>query len=78
MDYMVNTEEGQKKLYMMGGLIGNGLKQGMGLQKTGGSKGLNGLISDIIGGFFQGQLNTQVPRSDGDVTSNRQVPNRNM
>lgn len=52
LDYLVNTEEGQKNLYTVGALIGNGVKTGVGLQKQGGARGFNGLLAEIVSGFF--------------------------
>ena len=72
LEYVTNTEEGQKKLYTIGALIGSGVKQGIGIQKQGGKGGFNGLIGQIIAGFFQGQ-GLGAPPEEAPMQETRQV-----
>jgi hypothetical protein len=44
--------EFQKKIYMMGALIGNGISQGVGLQKKGGKFGIESIIAQVLPGFI--------------------------
>lgn len=52
LEYLTKTEEGQKNLLMIGGLIGNGVKTGVGIQRQSGKGGFNGLIYDLIGSIL--------------------------
>ena len=52
----LNSETGQKALFSIGAMVANGGKAGLGLQKTGGKKGLEGLIIDIGGEFIRSQI----------------------
>jgi len=49
-----NEEKIQKNLYVIGALIGNGLKSGIGIQKKGGKMSLTDIIVQAIAGKFLG------------------------
>lgn len=53
LDIVVTDTEMQKKVYVLGVLLGNGIKAGVGLAKKGGKFSLDGLISDGIGQLFE-------------------------
>ena len=51
----LNSEKGQKALYSIGGMIGAGARQGIGLGKGGGKFSFADLATQIVGGFFNKQ-----------------------
>lgn len=53
----LNSEKGQKAIYQIGVLLGNAIKQGVGLQTKGGSLKLDNLIGQAIAGFIQNRFN---------------------
>lgn len=67
----LNGETGQKALFQIGALIGNGAKSGIGLQKRGGKKGLEGFIMDIAGEFLKNKFGqSQQPQQPQQPTQN--------
>lgn len=57
LDKATNDPETQKRVYLLGGLIGNGVKEGLGLQKTGGrTGGLGGLVMQLLSGLLSKRL----------------------
>src|SRR3990170_8418451 len=52
----LNSEKGQKALYLVGGLVASGMKSGLGLQKTGGKMSLEGIIAQLVGNFLQAKI----------------------
>lgn len=78
-DYMINefeayitSPEGAKTVYSIGGLIGNGAKQGLGLNPKRGKFKMDDLISGVIGGYIQQYLpmpNTQQGNTNKVVTT---------
>ena len=61
-DEMVNNEEFQKKIFVIGALLGNGIKSGLGLNPRRGKFKFEDLISMAIASFFQksmGQSSTE-------------------
>jgi hypothetical protein len=59
MDFLVNDSEMQKKIYVLGALIGNGIKSGVGLNPKTGKFKLDDLISMALASFFGNKLQTQ-------------------
>lgn len=57
------SEELQRKIYMVGGILGKGLRDGVGIDRLipKGSKkgGIEGLIMDLIGGFVKNKMGIQ-------------------
>jgi hypothetical protein len=53
LDEVTQNVEFQKKIYMMGGLLGQGVRQGIGIGKTGGKFKIEDAIAQIIAGFAQ-------------------------
>jgi hypothetical protein len=56
LEYLSSTEEGQKKLYMVGGFIGNGIKAGFGIGKVGGKRKLEDIIVEMGAQWFGKQF----------------------
>ena len=52
----LNSEEGQTVLWKIGGIVANGAKQGFGLQKGGGKRGLKGMVLELLGGVIEKRL----------------------
>ena len=50
---LMQNVEYQKRIYVLGGLLGQGIKQGIGLPKTGGKFKIEDAIGALIGGFVQ-------------------------
>lgn len=67
-DEITQNAEMQKKLYLVGVLIGNGIKAGVGLSKGRGKFKLEDLIGNAIGQMFfkggQGQEQQQMDKID--------------
>jgi hypothetical protein len=53
---LANDEEMQKNLFIVGGMLGNGLKGGMGLPSTKSRTNLKGIIMDLVGQFIQAKV----------------------
>jgi len=53
-----NTEM-QKKVYVLGAILGNGIKSGMGILKGKGKFSFEGLIGNVIGNMFGGNKQEQ-------------------
>lgn len=49
----LESEEGQKLIFGVGALIGNGAKAGLGLAKTGGKFGIKELVMGIAGKWLE-------------------------
>ena len=49
----LNSETGHSVLYQVGGLVAAGAKHGFGLTKKGGKGGLEGMITELIGGAIK-------------------------
>lgn len=52
----LNSEQGQKALYFIGGLIGNGAATGLGMGKKGGKFKFEDIIGELAVGFLRGNL----------------------
>ena len=54
LDEYTNNEEGMRKIYMIGGVLGKGLRDGVGLNRLIPKKkgGLEGIIFDLVGGYI--------------------------
>lgn len=61
----LNTENGQKAIYLIGTLIGNGAKAGIGLSKGSGKFKMEDLIGQAIGSFLQGGMGGLMPQQQG-------------
>jgi len=72
----INGETGQKALWQIGGLIGNGAKSGFGLNKSGGKKGFEGLVVDLVGGFLKSKV-PMLAQNNGE-TSQPQPQRQNL
>jgi hypothetical protein len=66
----LNSETGQKALYMVGGLIAQGAKGGFGLNKQGGKRGIEGMFTDLIGQFIGSKLGGLNPAQSQPQASN--------
>lgn len=60
----LNSEKGQKALYLIGGLLASGMKSGLGIQKGSGKLSLEGLVAQIVGSFIQSRL----PQPSGETS----------
>jgi hypothetical protein len=69
----INSEIGQKALFMVGGLIAQGAKGGFGLQKNSGKRGLEGLIIELAGQF----IGSKFGLSTGQPAQEQQPQNTN-
>jgi len=49
----LNSEKGQKNLFLIGGMLSNGMKTGLGLTAKGGKFKMEDLAAQLIGGFIQ-------------------------
>jgi cell division protein FtsW (lipid II flippase) len=66
----LNSEKGQKALWEIGGLIGNGAKSGLGYGgSTRGKGGLQGLLTDLIGNYIQQKVG--LPNQVANTTSQK-------
>lgn len=52
----LNSERGQKAIYTIGVLLGNAIKQGVGLGSSGGKLKLENIIGQAIAGFIQSKI----------------------
>jgi hypothetical protein len=52
----LNSETGQKALFMVGGIIAQGAKSGFGIQKSGGKRGIEGMVMELVGSFIQSKI----------------------
>lgn len=53
LDEFTDNMEYQKKVYLIGGLLGQGVKAGLGLPKTGGKFKIEDAIGQLLGSFIQ-------------------------
>lgn len=67
----INTEEGQKTFYTIGGLIGNGARQGMGIAKGGGKTGLLDVVLQLGSQFL-------MPKNTGSQGLNNLADNSRL
>jgi len=52
----LNSEKGQKAIYTIGVLLGNAIKQGVGLGTGGGKLKFENIIGQAIAGFIQSKI----------------------
>jgi len=52
----LNSETGQRAIYTIGAIIGNGAKEGFGMGKKGGKFKWQDLLGEIIGGYAKQKL----------------------
>jgi hypothetical protein len=52
----LNSENGKMALFQIGGLLGQGIKTGVGLDKGKGKGGLEGLVLELAGRFLGNKL----------------------
>lgn len=57
-DFIVSDEEMQKKIFLLGNIIGNGIKSGVGLQPKAGKFKFEDLIGMAIANWFMPQQQT--------------------
>jgi len=50
---LTENVEWQKRTYVIGGLLGQGIKKGIGIGKTGGKFKMEDMMSQIVGTFIQ-------------------------
>jgi len=58
---IANDEEMQKNLFIIGGVLGNGVKGGIGLPSSKGKTSLKGIAMDLLGQFLQNTVNNPSP-----------------
>lgn len=61
-DFVTDLSENaemQKRIYIIGGILGNGIRQGVGIGKTKGKFKLEDLIMQVIGGYIQNKVMPQ-------------------
>lgn len=56
----INSDIGQKAIYSIGILLGNAIKQGVGITGSGGKMKMENIIMQGIAGFIQGKLGAVV------------------
>jgi hypothetical protein len=72
---LITSEDGQKQLYSLGALIGNGIKTGMGISKPSGKRGFNDIIAEIASAFIQGKFKqSETPETSPIGTPSPQRP----
>lgn len=70
LDEITHNIDYQKKIYILGGLLGQGIKSGIGLPKKGGKFKIEDIIGQLIGGFVENmagnlfQTSEQAPRQE--------------
>lgn len=69
LEEVAQNEPLQKQIYSIGGLIGSGVRAGVGIGKKGGKMSVQDLIVDIAGQYFRNKLgnagNSQTPSNQG-------------
>lgn len=65
----LNEEDGQKMIYSLGVLMGNGARTGLGIQKTGGKFKIQDLIMQGVGQYIQSKIQgvAQPTSNDGGL-----------
>ena len=56
-DEIATNEDIQKKIYSLGGLLGSGIRQGVGIGKRGGKMSFQDLAMQFISGFLEKSQN---------------------
>jgi len=57
----INSEIGQKAIFSIGALAGQGAKTGFGISKTGGKFNIQSIIAQIAGNYLERQFNVGSP-----------------
>lgn len=63
-NFIVSDEEMQKKLVLIGALIGNGIKTGIGLNPKSGKYKFEDLISQVLASFFLPKITGEAQTSE--------------
>ena len=71
-DYL-NSEKGQKNLFLIGGMLSNGMKTGLGITAKGGKFKMEDLAAQLIGGFIQQKV---LPNIGNQPQINGNLPNQ--
>lgn len=66
----LNSESGQKAIYSIGAIIGNGAKAGIGIKTSGGKFKFENLIAEIAGRFIQDRISPNIPQ-ESQVLNNK-------
>ena len=56
LEYWLNSETGQKALYMIGGLVSSGMRSGLGLNVKGGKFKLENIIAQLVGSYVEKRI----------------------
>lgn len=64
---IADNEDLQKKVYLIGGLLGSGVRQGVGIGKKGGKLSLENLVMQFIQGYIAPKVLGQVPGGPGQT-----------
>jgi hypothetical protein len=56
-DEIMTNKELQGKLYTVGAILGNGVRQGIGINTKGGKFKLDNIIGEVVGGLAKKYLN---------------------
>lgn len=63
LDRLVNEPEMQKRLYLAGVIVGQGIKQGIGIQGKGGKFKFENIIGQAIGAVLQNVIPQAIPQT---------------
>lgn len=66
LEEVAENPEMHEKIYLLGGILGKGLRDGIGIEKLIPKRkgGLEGIIMDLIGGFVGDRLKKMVPGAE--------------
>lgn len=67
----VNDPEVQKNLYIIGGIVAKGAKDGFGLKSSGGKLRFQDILMQLVAGYAGNMMQGQAPQS----TNNSSLPN---
>jgi len=71
MEIWLNSETGQKALYSIGALIGNGAKSGIGIQTKSGKFKWQDLIGQIVGSYVQGNILPKIAQTNPLINTSK-------
>jgi len=73
---LLNSEEGQKLLYSIGALIGNGAMAGTGLKKKSGKFQWQDLAAQVVGSFIQKKVGINpIPQNNPQIDRKPNIQN---
>ena len=67
-DDMVQNEDMQKKIYLLGGIVGSGIRQGVGLTRGKGKMKLEDILMQLVSGYIQKNVLPQPQNAPQEAT----------